>query len=268
MKNFNLRKSKKVYSQITGEWWIIDGSANYADGDIGDMNHEMYVIDHVRRKYVYGEFDSDIVDWDGFKKFLAKEKYEEDGKNIKEFENLSDEMIEELYLFKLKEMEMSNEEYMIAEGMGDARKYGIEKLGWKRVAGKNIQTNTLTVDDLREISNGLWDAYQDNAEVSEFNIEVSSTGAFYTDVPYSVICDNSTSSLRLYAKNWYNKYIMSKVKKTIPKDDYKKIVDIVNRIVKGNHEWELEDLALQQEYPDVIEKLLMQKYEKKYRNLA
>lgn len=64
------------------------------------------------------------------------------------------------------------------------------------------------------------------------------------------------------AKNWYNKYVMSKVKKTIPKDDYKKIVDIANRIAKGNHEWELEDLAIQQEYPEEIEELLMKKYKK------
>lgn len=262
MKNFNLKKSKKVYSQVTGEWWIIDGKAIFADGDTGEMNHEMYVVDHVQRNYVYGEFDSDIVDWDGFKIFLAKEKYEEDGKNIEEFENLSGEIIEELYLFKLKEMGMTNDEYMIAEGIGDARKYGIEKLGWKRVAGRNVQTHTLTIDDLKEISYGLWDAYEDDAEGSEFNIEVSSTGAFYQDVPYSVICDNSTSSLRLYAKNWYKKYIMSKVKKTIPKDDYKKIVDIANRIAKGNHEWELEDLAIQQEYPEEIEELLMKKYKK------
>ena len=60
----------------------------------------------------------------------------------------------------------------------------------------------------------------------------------------------------------YNKYIMSKVKKTIPKDDYKKIVDIVNRIAKGNRKWELEDLAIQQEYPEEIEELLLKKYKK------
>lgn len=64
--------------------------------------------------------------------------------------------------------------------------------------------------------------------------------------------------------NWYKKYIISSKssKKIIIKEDYDKLIDIVNRIVKGNHEWELEDLALQQEYPDVIEKLLMQKYKK------
>ena len=30
-----------------GEWWIISGQANYADANIGDMNHSGYVIDAI-----------------------------------------------------------------------------------------------------------------------------------------------------------------------------------------------------------------------------
>lgn len=33
--------------KITGEYWIIDGRADFADGDNSDKNHEMIAIDHV-----------------------------------------------------------------------------------------------------------------------------------------------------------------------------------------------------------------------------
>ena len=36
--------------RIRGEYWIIDGSATFADGDVGDMNHEGYAIDHARHR--------------------------------------------------------------------------------------------------------------------------------------------------------------------------------------------------------------------------
>ena len=120
--------------------------------------------------------------------------------------------MEDLYLKKLKEMGMTNEEYLIAEGGGDPRQYGMEYLGWKRVAGNNIQTQTLTHDDLKSIANGLADAYQDEVEDNTlFNIEVNGNNRFYQDIPYYLISDGAPSQLEqyntnaAYAKNesWY-----------------------------------------------------------------
>jgi hypothetical protein len=34
-------------SEIRGEYWIIDGRADFADGDNGDKNHEMIAMEHV-----------------------------------------------------------------------------------------------------------------------------------------------------------------------------------------------------------------------------
>ncbi len=33
---------------LLGEHWIHDGTVTYCDGDVGDMNHEGVVVDHVR----------------------------------------------------------------------------------------------------------------------------------------------------------------------------------------------------------------------------
>lgn len=51
---------------IKGEYWIIDGSVNYADGDVGDTNHEGYALDHLRRTVLdaVGIDAGDEYDWD------------------------------------------------------------------------------------------------------------------------------------------------------------------------------------------------------------
>lgn len=204
--------SKKIAQR--GEWWIIDSQAVFADSDVGEMGHEGYVIDAIQRKYAYNEFDKgEWIDWDGFKKELAMEEYEEQyGKRPTEesYQQYKDAM-EDLYLKKLKEMGITDEEYAIAEGIGDARAYGMEHLGWKRVAGNNVQTQTLTTYDLKQIADGLYDINNDLDENSDvpFNIEVVSTGAFYTDVPYKLISDRAPSMMRQYQnvyakkKGWY-----------------------------------------------------------------
>ena len=212
---YDLKVNKPKTASLRGEWWIVDGSALFADGDTGDIGHEGYVIDHIQRKYAYDEFDKgEWIDWDGFKKQLGIEAYEEQNgmppnpqylqKYPKEFENLASK--------KLREMGMTDEEYRIAENRGDARQYGMEHLGWKRVAGNNVQTQTLTSNDLKNIANGLADAYQDEVEDNTlFNIEVNGNGRFYRDVPYYLISDGAPSQLEQYntnfqyakGNNWY-----------------------------------------------------------------
>jgi len=189
-------------AQLNGEWWIINGSALYADGNVGMMNHEAYVIDHIKRKYAYDEFDKgEYIDWDKFKLELAREKLaEEYGSDLAE--NLiekKDPMIKDIYLKKLKEMGMTDEEYALAEGIGDAREYGMKELGWKRVKSNNIQTETLTHQDLKEIADGLWNAYDEQCENQKFNIEVNANSEIYSDVPYVLIADGSPTQLRTFS---------------------------------------------------------------------
>jgi len=189
-------------AQLQGEWWIIDGNVVFADADIGDMSHEAYVIESIKRKYVYDEFDKgEYIEWDEFKKELAREELTERfGEEIAEGLLEKDpKMVEDAYLKKLKEMGMTNEEYMLAEGFGDARQYGMRELGWKRVKGNNIQTQTLTTDDLKDIADGLWEAYNEEVEQNVFNIEVNATNILYEDVPYAAISDRSPSMLGQYA---------------------------------------------------------------------
>ena len=258
-------------AQTRGEWWIIDSHANFADSDAGEMGHEGYVIDHVQRKYAYDQFTNEYVDWDGFKKELALEAFEEEfgqRPNEQYYQKYKDKM-EDLYLKKLKEMGITNEEYMIAEGQGDARDYGMKELGWVRVAGNNIQTYTLTSDDLKNIANGLYDINDELDENSDvpFNIEVSASGSFYTRVPYKLINDGSPSQIvqyrEVYAKkkNWYKIYKYATKKILLSPVVYDQLEEMANKMANGYKDWNSEDLQLQSNYPEALEWFLRKKQE-------
>lgn len=58
-------------TRIRGEYWITDdGDVWFADGDVGDMNHESYALDHARRRLcdllgndIDEDFATDVTFW-------------------------------------------------------------------------------------------------------------------------------------------------------------------------------------------------------------
>lgn len=155
---FNKELSKIAY--IRGEWWIIDGNAEFADDN---TNHSGIVLDHILSNH---DIDPDRFDLSKVNDKILLEQ------------GISQEEID--YIFDRK----------------DPREYGLEKLGWKRVHGNNIQTQTLTSEDLKSIENGLYDIDEEVAEKQEeFNIEVRGNGMFFRDVPYSVIESGNLSEI-------------------------------------------------------------------------
>lgn len=146
-----------------GEFWIIDGSVTYADGDIGDYNHEMVAVEAILSNY-------DIEDYD-------------------EFDRMS--------LDELVERGMGQEEIDAVDfnGRGDARAYAIKHFGWKRLLGREIETYTLTESDLDDIANGLYDAYGDDVINTTFNIEIQSSKRYYVAVPWEIISSKDFTTL-------------------------------------------------------------------------
>lgn len=183
--------SKKLfsYSAIRGEWWIMDGNISFADGDVGDMNHDAYVIDHIRRKFCDDEhFDRmDYIDWDGYENSIK--------------ENCGNEN-PETYLknYLMNELGMNLEEIQIARGNGDPKGYAVKNYGWKKVNGNNVSTWTLTANDLSEIADGLSEAMESegNEVDEEFNIYVESNGIVFRWVPLSVIERKDVNALMEY----------------------------------------------------------------------
>lgn len=208
-------------SEIRGEWWIMDGQPNYADGSIGDKGHAEYVIEHIMRKYAPEEYDhGEYIDWDKFTKDLLEEN---ETQEVQETPELSTDLNPELPGLnlnkskkntnkslsllerKLSDLGMTKEEMDIVNSSGKgATEYGIKVLGWQRVVNNNIETQNLTESDINSISAGLAEAYPEDEEMN-FNIEVRSTNTVYEDVPISVIDQRNLQALMpyryKYAKN-------------------------------------------------------------------
>ena len=193
-------KRKTWSNPLRGEWWIdADGNAVFADGDIGDMNHEMLVIDHLTRElleYFNVEPDEEYAGTlDNYEDAIAKEM-EWDGEDTKEM------IISYLEKNARKDFDPKqlDEAIDIAYGQGDARDYALEWWDWIRVAGNNIQTHRITSETFKRMSDGIMDANgNEEMEPGElFNIEVEKTGAFYRDVPWEVIDAGDLGGLAIY----------------------------------------------------------------------
>lgn len=198
---FNLRHVDSVIrrAEIIGEFWIdSSGMLLYADGDVGDYNHEMYATQQLLSEILeyFGINEVENLDiysyYPQIKSFLSPERLEE-------FEESPDTVIFDI----LKEHGYPNVEdaYKVIYGRKDPREYALKHWGWKRVHGNNIQTMFLTESDLRIISRALGELLQTEEDENEtFTIEVYSTHNVYDDVPLNIIDSGDVSRLIEYRR--------------------------------------------------------------------
>jgi len=176
---------------ISGEYWIDDsGNALFTDVDIGDYSHESYVIETVQMQYI-----EDADDWEEFKENIVQNHIEENPQDV----NISPD---DILAILLKNMGMTDDEFLIAEGMGDARKFAMKYWGWKRLEGNNVETWTLTNSDLNTIATGLWDAFDEVVESETFNIYIYSNQKWFNDVPWAVIESANVAVIREFALHY------------------------------------------------------------------
>lgn len=205
---------KETYSFLnekfeTGEWWIYPGgNVEFADGDLGDSNHESFVINHLIVEILdyFGISIDDSPD-----NYLSG--YEEYIKNtLKHTGKLSEEELEEfdrdpaeMIIKKLLEQhsysspKQAEDAVMIAYGAHDrqtrdARDYAMKYLRWKRLdINRNnviVQTWNLTESDIKDIAKGIgeagneWDN-EDETDAQSVTIEVRSNNNLYRNIPYN-----------------------------------------------------------------------------------
>lgn len=228
---FNFDKTfEKLYSglineEIRGEWWITEnGDVWFADGDVGDMNHEMIVASMCSQDILNylgieieqiaflselsedesNEIKSVIIEekW-GDVNSLSEDQYEEYQEWLERVD--IEEAIRE-FLKENTDMEDVDLTVDVAFNNMDAREYGMQKLGWKRVHGNWIQTQFLTERDLKIIASGVDEILSevgyydtDDSDIKEtFNIEVYATHRTFTDIPWSVLNKGNISSIIPY----------------------------------------------------------------------
>lgn len=155
-----------------GEYWFIDGHVEFADGDIGEMNHDGHVMEYLLSSHNmnYTEFDR-----------LQHCDYP--------LPNGSKDLFVEM-----KKRGFKQKEVQLLCGTGNLTEYALQFLGWKRVEHKRIETWTLTYGDWQSIMQGLNDIAQEDEEgTSLWDIEVASTRTFYQNIPLSIIEKGITS---------------------------------------------------------------------------
>ncbi len=207
-----LTNPKRRRNPVSGEWWIIDGSAHYADGDVGDMNHEAYVVDHLagiflnamdieardERTGPMSEYEDQIVRWLADEKEIPREEAQEDPADM-----ACKILFKRMVPKRFKTKEQYDQAFFIAWGSKTnirAADYSIRYDGWKRVQNNWIETWTFTKDDLKSIIDGLYDANQDQLSPEDaFNVEVRATKTEYNGVPLSVLESGDYSAIREYA---------------------------------------------------------------------
>ena len=195
----NSKNIKTAY--LDGEWWIINGSALFADGDVGDFNHEAYSIQYAQDILMDGQ-----EDWESWKHSKAldlveeiKDNYDED--RYYEMKSEAESDPESFILNHLEEAGIDADTFFVANGnSNDPRTWSMKTLGWKRLAGNSITTWTLSSADLESIKSGIWDAYgeSDSLDKEKFDIEVASNNRMYWGVPINKIESGDLSQLKDY----------------------------------------------------------------------
>lgn len=188
---------------IQGEWWITPWGVKFADGDLGEMNHEGHVLEALHRElladmgidcddehcsmlnYVDAIYDEIHEDMNGFEKVMWKDK-----------QYL--EAIESYLTRTITNDPLLKEKFKCIFGWMDARAYGMKYLKWKRVKGNIIQTETLTSDDIKVIVNGINEMSDSDEDDDKYNIEVNATRSYYQDIPYAVLQKKSPMALQPY----------------------------------------------------------------------
>jgi hypothetical protein len=126
--------------RIRGEYWVTDSGTWFADGDVGDVNHEGYAMDMARRKILdlFGqESQHEFCDEDEFEE-LVIEGLEEEGVIFEPEDWLQ---ATERYIVEHteeKDREQALAELEAASGRGDARYTAVKYWGWIWVRGNHF----------------------------------------------------------------------------------------------------------------------------------
>jgi hypothetical protein len=206
-----------------GEWWIYPGgSSEFADGDIGDSNHESIVIQYLVRE-IFEHFvgDTDEIRG-GLQEYEAdiKQSLLDDGRltpeEIEEWDtgSPSEVILKKVLEDKLyKDAKQAEDAVYIAYGSSsrDGRDYAMKYMGWKRMttdgSGTNLQTWVLRESDLTDMKRGTWDAWsghgdgdEDEDESHTVTIEVRANNKVFHSVPVKVFERASVRNLIPYLR--------------------------------------------------------------------
>lgn len=141
---------------IKGEYWINDGSVDYADGDVGDYNHE-----YIAQAHVINQYAENIIDLaDELKLDYEINQYDHNPEEISNvlsqiYNHLEDETDHHPDGYISNHIGANQETMRILFGRGDARFYVQKFEGWIAVRGMNIELFGYNEQKRKSLINGL-----------------------------------------------------------------------------------------------------------------
>lgn len=184
-------------SEIRGEYWIIDGTVEFADGDSGDKNHEMIAYEHIAHSHLHSIYNFTVSLGINVPSLSSIEYSEEASGSVhdlltvikKTLFSQKDPNNPNLPLFKndaeiikhIKHGTGIDEEALrlLMQGVFfgaslDPRVYVMKKYGWIVLRNNNVELYGYNDQKRRETIHGVEDALeQEGIEESDEEIELS-----------------------------------------------------------------------------------------------
>lgn len=192
------------------EYWLTDSGSIFADGDIGDKNHEYIVIDAIMRQITeaceatfelertnsWGRpsrfSDDEYIDWDEFITALAKAYAGEKGANDPH----------KYAPHAAAKAGVKRQQWEVVTGQMDARTYAMMYWGWKTYRDRHIDTWFLRRNDLQAIVEGINEiAYSDGWSEKKLSRAYFSITIFSTNKQISAYYHKMVESLERPAQS-------------------------------------------------------------------
>jgi len=186
---------------LRGEWWLTESGPLFADGDVGDMNHEMLAQQEAVRD-IASDFrriaaaSADDALKSRLEQFYARieEMDQGDGWDFNEAQDMVRDIVGDEGLTAFMESagvpqeqrEQFRRRANFAMGLGDPREYGFDK-NWVRVQGNNIQMRGLNDSSLRSVADQLYEAEGEQVLDQVFTVEDMAARRTYDDVPFEAL---------------------------------------------------------------------------------
>lgn len=148
---------------IRGEYWIQDGFVDFADGDVGDRNHEIIARDAVISTYaeevsnLAEELGLDV----GHLSRYGEWDYEALGEILRQiYEVLEEQGQTSIDAYIMQALGCNADALAILSGGGDGRQYAIDHLRWIAIRSNNVELYGYDANRQREIAIAIRDIFE------------------------------------------------------------------------------------------------------------
>jgi hypothetical protein len=213
-------------TKIRGEYWIQDGRVDFADGDVGEQNHEMIALNSIASEHIDGleeyarELGVDEAELGGIDDEPSQAAYHLlQATHYALLERGVDSV--KVAEWIIKRLGINMEVYKMLGGGGDPRLYVIRNEGWIAVRSNNIELYGYDANKKRQLSRGLEDildeeGIEDSDEHIEFSVYDHKTRRSFDATLEDIKNTSSFARPQQLPNTTYNKLLVASPDKSKP----------------------------------------------------